>query len=294
MREDQSGWPGGPAWHAKVRRMKLADEEITELAAFCARRFPGQTEQAQLTAAAHVAYLPDPDPVLAWTDILRSAQAAGALPLLARALARSAPADRNLQEACAVLVAGSPRPSRWGAVAAGMTVLLALGLGLGWWWGEATAPRVAATSAPVTPTVAAIAAAPAPASASPTVSGTPPAAPSASPLAAPPPAAASAVAAPTAAITTPSASAPCASLGGPIVGYWYAGARAPGAQGDVITLDRDARVRADYPRAENGHNARAAERCVLSRGMRVRLNHAPIDASTGHYWVPYGPADHVE
>jgi hypothetical protein len=70
------------------------------------------------------------------------------------------------------------------------------------------------------------------------------------------------------------------------VGYWYAGQSSPGAQGETITLDRDARVRADYPRRENHHDAASPERCVLARGTRFVLTRAPIDASNGHWWVP--------
>ncbi|MBM4369703.1 MAG: hypothetical protein FJ102_26065 [Deltaproteobacteria bacterium] len=74
----------------------------------------------------------------------------------------------------------------------------------------------------------------------------------------------------------------------PCSGYYYAGRSSPGGAGDTITLGRDARVRADYPRADNGHNAAAPERCVLARGTVIVLSRAPIDASNGHYWVPVG------
>jgi hypothetical protein len=71
-----------------------------------------------------------------------------------------------------------------------------------------------------------------------------------------------------------------------VVGYWYAGRDNPGAAGASYTLDRDARVRADYPRSENRHNAAAPERCVLPRGATIVLRAAPIEASRGYWWVP--------
>ncbi len=73
---------------------------------------------------------------------------------------------------------------------------------------------------------------------------------------------------------------------GEVVGYWYAGEKKPGEQGETITLDRDARVRVDYPRRENHNNFQTQERCVLPRGTRVKLELAPIDASKGRWWVP--------
>jgi hypothetical protein len=76
-----------------------------------------------------------------------------------------------------------------------------------------------------------------------------------------------------------------------VAGWWYAGATSPGSQGATFTLDRDARVRADYPRTENHNDPHAPERCVLPRGGQYTLSHAPIEASPGHWWVPYAVGD---
>ena len=96
-------------------------------------------------------------------------------------------------------------------------------------------------------------------------------------------------AAPAAAAGAPRGRLPVGCTGAPageVVGYWYAGTKDPGPQGGSLTLDRDARVRADYPRAENHHNAATPERCVLARGTRFSLTAAPIEVSRGHWWVP--------
>lgn len=280
--------------------MDLADDELRDLAAFCARRFPSPTEQAQIAARAGVPFLPQEDPAAAWRGLLHEAQEADGLGRLARVLAAAAPEDRNLQEACAVLVTGDRGVfSRAPVVFVGALLLGGLLAGA-WWWSVEREEGASATSAamaarPVPPpagpaarTVADPAAAAPAVVTDPPVVAHPPVADA--PAVAHPPVAASAVAAPTSAAGTTG----CDALTGEVVGYWYAGAAAPGAVGEVVTLDRDARVRADYPRAENQHDARAAERCVLSRGMRVRLSHAPIDASHGHWWVPYAPGDRVQ
>jgi hypothetical protein len=55
-------------------------------------------------------------------------------------------------------------------------------------------------------------------------------------------------------------------------------------------VPRGARVRADYPRAENGHSVDAEVRCTLAAGTRVTLSRAPI-ATSGHWWVPLSGGD---
>ena len=76
-----------------------------------------------------------------------------------------------------------------------------------------------------------------------------------------------------------------------IVGYWYAGRSAPGAQGEVLTMDYAVRVRLDYPDAHNQFNARAAVTCHLVPGDRVRLTDAPIHVPGDAYWVPLTDGD---
>lgn len=104
-----------------------------------------------------------------------------------------------------------------------------------------------------------------------------------------PPVATALVATP--AVATRPARGGCTGDVGSIVGWWYSGATSPGSQGATFTLDRDARVRADYPRTENHNDPHAPERCVLPRGGQYTLSHAPVEASPGHWWVPYAVGD---
>jgi hypothetical protein len=291
--------------------MDLAPDDLRDLAAFCARRFPGAAERASLAAQAELDAPVAGEAITDWTTLLDDAQRHGRLTVLAKALAAAAPNDANLQAACAELTgAASRRRARnqglsrlaaggvaLGAAAAGMTLAVAAG-----WWikgrepSQATSPATpspatspasavasASPEAPVVRTSAALATPPAPAAA-------PPAAPSSTTVAAP-----AAVAPPVTAATAPPASrvTGCDAHSGEVVGWWYAGTAAPGAVGGTVVLDRDARVRADYPRFENGHDARTPERCVLPRGSRLLLSHAPVNASGGHWWVPYSPGDRV-
>ncbi len=76
-----------------------------------------------------------------------------------------------------------------------------------------------------------------------------------------------------------------------IVGYWYAGRSAPGAQGEVVTLDYTVRVRVDYPDFHNQFNARAPVTCHLVPGDRVRLTDAPLHVPGDAYWVPLTDGD---
>ncbi|RME23990.1 MAG: hypothetical protein D6798_12320, partial [Deltaproteobacteria bacterium] len=78
----------------------------------------------------------------------------------------------------------------------------------------------------------------------------------------------------------------CQGEAGEIVGYWYAGATAPGAAGDTITVPRDVNVRADYPDRHNGYDARAPVRCTLAKGDRITLAADPILVPGDRYWVP--------
>jgi hypothetical protein len=159
---------------------------------------------------------------------------------------------------------------------------------------EAPPSKPATATAPATPTPAPTPpasdaeAAPAPAAAEAASDPAPPAAVEAPPPAPEPPDPAPAAPAPAVAkaAATRLGGGCAGAQPGEVVGYWYAGTENPGAAGSTITLTRDARVRADYPRKENRHDSSAPERCVLSRGSRVTLHAAPIEASRGYWWVP--------
>ena len=83
----------------------------------------------------------------------------------------------------------------------------------------------------------------------------------------------------------------CTAEPGEVVGYWYAGRNAPGSAGQTITMDRSVNVRADYPDAHNGYDARSPVRCVLKAGDQLVLTQAPISVPGGAYWVPLVTGD---
>ncbi len=291
--------------------MRLDATELQELAGFFAKRFPNAADRARFCKAAGVDVdaTDHGDAIHSWETVLSAAQNASRLATLAAVVAAAAPQDENLQAAARELAPKKAAGIRMPAVALAAGCVLLFGIGLG------VAMRVLGDGvvppAPVTANVSdtrEVAAAPtevspvapdAAAERAPVVAEVAPVAP-----ADVEPADAVLATAPVRAPAVPVASSPsaarppgspdrarCSGSPGDVVGYWYAGASTPGTQGTTITLTRDARVRADYPHAENRHNARAAERCVLKAGMRVALSQAPIDASRGHWWVPYAIGD---
>jgi hypothetical protein len=248
--------------------MQLDASEIHDLAAFCARRFPSGAQRSELARVAGLTLetTDQGDAQGDWARLLELAQGRGALDRLAGALADAAPNDENLRAATALL---RPRPTSGRFLVAGTAAGALVGLGI---------LVVLAWPAPTVVPVAQAAAVPEPAVAPPEAVVE---------VAAPAPAAPEAVAVP----PPKEKKSGCKGEVGEVVGYWYAGTRSPGAVGETITLPRDARVRADYPRAENGNDPRKPERCALKRGATITLSHAPIDASNGHYWVPYAVGD---
>lgn len=301
--------------------MRLDANELQELAGFFAKRFPSAADRARFCKAAGVDVdaTDHGDAVQSWASVLSAAQNAGRLTTLARTVAAAAPQDENLQAAARELspkkAAGSSVPTV--VMGVGGLVLFAIGFGVaiklvGGGEGETAGPPnaaapVAAQAAPAAPApVADAPAADAPKAAettavaevnTATIAAEPIPAPAERPPAFPPtPVPATVVPPPTVAPPAPKPSgagdrAHCSGSPGDVVGYWYAGESSPGSQGATITLTRDARIRADYPHAENHHNARAPEKCVLQAGMSVNLSQAPIDASRGHWWVPYAVGD---
>ncbi len=276
--------------------MTLDPDDLANLATACARRFSSRESMQRFATLAGLP--PDRtaigDVEADWAFILTHADQHGSLGRLAAALAVAAPRDETLQAVARTLGAltapPAPRiPAPLLAVGGAGILLVA---GMAWMMvgrGGGEAPPVAkpaalaeapveAAPAPIEAAPAAVEAAPAPVEAAPV---------EAAPVEAAPVAPAPVAAVPPAAPAAPAKLGPgCAGASGSVVGYWYAGRDKPGEQGATITLDRDARVRADFPRQENHHNATAPERCVLSRGARVVLTQAPIEASKGYWWVP--------
>jgi hypothetical protein len=335
--------------------MRLDPEDVRDLAAFCAKRFPDARARSALATQAG---LPDPGdgaPVDAWTRLVTEASQRRALGRLANALAAAAPGDENLQAACRML-GGAERPRLAPRVLGIGAVVLVAGAAVAWTLRSeppapvAPEPHTAAvaeiprtseptdvpttltpptSTAPTTPTTPPTPTAPTPTATTPTAPPTPTDSPTptaSSPANASPPATSSpaetapvthdasvpartdvATVAPILSKTTPDRAANrgdspgsssfsgfrCDTVAEPVAGWWYTGAN-PGNTGDLVTVPHDARVRADYPRAENHYNARFPERCVLPRGAVVRLTHAPVEVSHGEWWAPYAPGDRVQ
>jgi len=286
--------------------MTIDAEDLRGFARACARRFPAADDQRQFAAEVGVSgdFTTPGDPELSWAGILERAERQGRLAKLAGALAKAAPGDETfaaMARALGVLAAPAGPPVATLA-AAGFGALLLVGGAVAWFAGgpAADVPLPGGRAAPPAaagkhdePPIAPAAASAAPPEApppAPAVEAAPPAvaapAAEAAPAreAAPVREAAPARAAPAAASRLPvgCTGAPA----GEVVGYWYFGTASPGAQGSTITLSRDARVRADYPRRENHHDASAPERCVLTRGSRFTMTLAPMEVSRGHWWIP--------
>ena len=98
-------------WYSKS--MRLDTQELTELAAFFAKRFPDHHQRTALARAARVPYrsLPATTATEAWHQLLRTADARRRLHLLAHAAAREDLTDRNLRAVCEVLT-GSSNPGQ--------------------------------------------------------------------------------------------------------------------------------------------------------------------------------------
>lgn len=290
--------------------MDLTPRDATDLARFMARRFPERAQVDQLARKAGVE-LDDTlagDLVAVWSTVVVEARIQGRLRPLARTLARSHRDDERLQEVCALLLAlEDPQPlPRAAWIGGGLLAVALLAAGVGWALGgrggAGAGVDLPAAELPAAAPAAAVAAAPpaavevAPPAA---VEAAPPAAveEASAPAASPPGAAATeqppvAAAAPALAAVVPvAASSGCAAAPGELVGYWYAGPAAPGAQGQTITLPQAVNVRADYPDVHNGYDARTTVRCTLRRGDRQRLSRAPIAVPGGAWWVPVTGGD---
>jgi hypothetical protein len=275
--------------------MQFDENEIQELAKFFSRRFPEADQRQRMASAAGFS-----DGFDDWEALLCQAQATRRLSRLADVSASAAPDDDNLRDVCTILMA--PRRRRRVTMAVSSAVVVALGvvLGLGVY---STAPvpveepAAVLASADVNPPPAPVQEAPRPAQAPPEVE----------PMAAPPVEAPAVVAeevpepeptgsdteAPELAPSPFAASAPltgrCRAKTGALIGYWYAGATAPGGVGAAVEVPVTVNVRADFPDVHNDFNARAPVRCVLLQGDRVVLSGEPIQVPGDRYWVPlYG------
>ncbi|MFZ5481946.1 MAG: effector-associated domain EAD1-containing protein [Myxococcota bacterium] len=268
--------------------MQLDDSTTRELAAFFAKRFPAAGDRARLAGRVGLAAPADTgDAVEAWRALIVAAEGAGKLRAIAAAARAEAPGDANLSEVERIL---APRGRKGVALALVVVGIVGVG-GVAFWAAPEPTEDVAATAAEPTayaaPSPAEPTASVAPAPTAPTADVAPPPPTTAAPPPAPPPT----PSAPAEARSPkPEARSGCSAPSGTLVGYWYAGTDKPGELGQTITVRRGARVRADYPRAENGHRVDFPVRCALLAGMVVRLSRAPIETS-GHWWVPLSGGD---
>jgi len=288
--------------------MRLDPDDLTELAAFFAKRFPAAADRRALAADAGVP--PDRDPMAspeaAWLVLLGNAGAKGRLRLLAHAIARRSPDDDNLLGVCQVIT-GTVKPGRVPlrdhphtapALAAFAVALLGI-TGVVAFRDAAPAEAtplppladtpVAQADVTATPTDSLVAIQPGGgdvASAKPWKAGNPlDAEPSAPPEAAP------RATPPAPAVDRAHFKGRCTVKGGGIVGYWYAGRSAPAAAGELLVMPNSVNVRADYPDTHNDFNARTALRCTLAPGDRIRLTVDPIAVPGGAFWVPLHSGD---
>lgn len=248
--------------------MELDAQELQDLAGFLGRRF--SDERARALAAE--AGIPVP-PSAGWTAVVTEAARRGRLAGLARVCQAAKPGDPGMAQLASLLPAPR-RPGRAIAAAAGLAALVFAAVLIGQRGGEAAVAAVQPQAAPEEAAedgVEIAQAAPAPIGIAPAE-----AAPAEATPAAPAPPEASRT----------QTSGLCRGPVGEVLGYFYAGAQAPGAQGQTVTLDRGSRVRADYPDRHNGFNASAALVCVLPAGTRVRLDAAPIAVPGAAVWVP--------
>ena len=106
--------------------MDWTDQELRDLATFLARRMTVDLEVLDPTDPP-----PSGDPIQAWMDTLTSAREKDGLNSLSRKMAKAAPADENLQQACTLLANTSGRNTMQvmgAAISVGVFALVAGGL----------------------------------------------------------------------------------------------------------------------------------------------------------------------
>ena len=294
--------------------MELSDHEYTELAAFFAKRFPPPAEDE----------VPGDSPEADWKSALLEAAEKKQLHKMVADYSSRCPDDENLQALCTLLPGDRARGSRAlkftlaAGVAASLAVvsttgLAAIALGL-WTQGIWSSTSLAQQSPPSSfhrvettaevrhePTEPAlvhnITALEIETESTEAPSGPPTTPPPATNVPTPP------TPAPVVASTAPAApqvTAPvrrshspdrCRRGEGEIVGYWYSGRAAPGAQGETVTIERDLNVRQDFPDRHNNYNFKSDVRCVLRKGDLVHLSKEPMLVPGDHYWVPLVTGD---
>ncbi|MDG1484549.1 MAG: hypothetical protein P8R54_33490 [Myxococcota bacterium] len=277
--------------------MRFDDNEIQELADFFSRRFPDPLLRQRMASAAGLS-----DDDSGWGTLLLRAQSSGRLAHLADAAFAEAPEDENLRDVRQILTAPRRRKQTLFAVSSAVALALTLVIAFAATRSDPVAeppvqPAAVLASADNTPPPAARVAAPKPEAVAPVVKAPePPEAPEVreAPAALEAPAepagsGAEEAPAPRAVPASRASTGRCRAGEGELIGYWYAGADAPGAAGATISVPVTVNVRADYPDEHNRFNARADVQCVLLEGDRLTLTVDPIRVPGQRYWVPlYG------
>ena len=274
--------------------MQLQPEDLEELADFFAKRFPNSADREALVRSTGLDTVLPSEPLPAWLVLLATAQQSDRMGVLIQAAAGLRPDDDSLSDVAEAFSEQKKLPI--GKALISLVVLFALGLGAWGWF--ATSEQHINKPVPSTPNTVELKRETTPPAPAPGDLRVTPAIPA---LAAPAPQAA------VVELTEPPAVVPiddtppetdgdwiegrCGGPAGRLVGYWYAGAPFEPGQGAVYALKNSKNVRADYPRRENGWDAREPITCVLKRGDSVELTHAPILVDGGKYWVPLYSGD---
>lgn len=284
--------------------MQLQPEDLEELADFFAKRFPNASDREALVRSTGLDTVLPSEPLPAWLVLLATAQQKDRMGVLIQAAAGLRPDDDSLSDVAEAFSEQKKLPI--GKALISLAVLFALGLGAWGWF--ATSERHINERVPATPSTVDLKP---DKPLLPRSKGTPAlpedipgANPGTNPEAAP---SATPEANPVEVPQTPPEVFPVddkppatdgewieGRCGGPahrLVGYWYAGAPFEPAQGDTYELKNSKNVRADYPRRENGWDAREPVTCVLKQGDTVTLSHAPVLVDGGKYWVPLYSGD---
>ncbi|MCB9675488.1 MAG: hypothetical protein H6737_10255 [Alphaproteobacteria bacterium] len=247
----------------KGANMELTETDLNDLAAFFGRRL-----DVNLT--------PTPAPqtraeerqrAMAWLLTLEEAQEHGKLSALVLRISRKFPDDRNLQEACGILM----DPGRSSDRVAGLVFLAAGAVGAaGMLVGAGLIVAAVATGASFSDVASMSRISVEPAM---EVVG-----------------ASEEAMTPNRAVLT-AFTGRCTRPDGGRVGYWYAGRRNPGGVGQIATFDRAVNVRVDFPDRHNDFDARSHIECVLQPGDHVRISGEPILVPGGAWWVPLYTGD---
>lgn len=278
--------------------MELEHQELRDLAAFFAKRFPSSQDRARLVRAAGLVpgeEVGPEDPEASWFSVLASA-GAPALASLVRAARKLDPSDPFLQELEQIV--SPPRDTAaLRAVALGFGGVTTLGLGLltlvSLLGGEPAAAPEAQVERPVLASVQsevvaepARVAEPAPSVEAPAAEGS---AEAEAPVEVPPapvvekerePAPVRRAQMPS---KLPRSCFDHAQADG-LVGYWYAGEEPPGSAGTDWTMPETVNVRAAYPSDDNHWSSKSEVRCVLPVGTPVKLGE-PVRVPPGHWWI---------